>query len=141
MRHSDPVTATVPELPAFLYDGDCAFCSSCARFVDRWIPTDAPVQPWQWTDIDAVGVTVAEADEAVLWVRSPRDHTAGPRAIADLLLSSSRRLWRVVGRFLGLGPLQWVCRPLYRWIARNRHRMPGGTAQCSLPHAQRDLDR
>lgn len=141
MRHSESVKSTVPELPVFLYDGDCAFCSSCARFVERRIPTDAPVTPWQWVDIDALGVTVEEADEAVLWVTRPDAHTAGPRAIADLLSSSSRRFWRISGRILGLAPIQWITRPIYRWIARNRDRMPGGTAQCALPQADRDVDR
>jgi len=140
MRHSESVTATVPELPVFLYDGDCSFCSSCARFAERWIPTDVSITPWQWVNLDALGVTVDEADEAVLWIVDAEYHTAGPRAIADLLLSSRRVLWRASGRILTLAPFQWLARPLYRWIARNRHRMPGGTAQCSLPHTQRDLD-
>lgn len=131
---------TVPDLPVFLYDGDCAFCSSCARFIENRIPTDVTVVPWQWTDLDSVGVTVAEADESVIWVTDPDHHTTGPRAIADLLLSSHRWWWRLSGRILALRPVQAVAWPLYRWIARNRHRMPGGTAQCSLPHAQRNLD-
>jgi hypothetical protein len=28
--------------------------------------------------------------------------------------------------------------PLYRLISRNRHKLPGGTAACSLPQAERD---
>lgn len=127
----------MPELPAFLYDGDCAFCSSCARFIERRIPTAATVVPSQWTDLAAIGVSAAEADEAVVWVRSPTDHHTGPAAIADLLRSSTSLPWRVAGAALAPAPVTWIAGFGYRWVARNRHRMPGGTAQCSLPQAQR----
>ena len=33
--------------PVFLFDGDCAFCSTCARFIERRIPTSAFVEAWQ----------------------------------------------------------------------------------------------
>ncbi|WP_426573353.1 thiol-disulfide oxidoreductase DCC family protein [Aquihabitans sp. McL0605] len=128
---------TVPELPAFLYDGDCSFCSSCARFIDTWIPTGATVVPWQWTSIDELGVTIDEVDTGVVWVTSTTSHTNGPEGIADLLRASHRKVWHPAGWLLGRRPVLWVAWPVYRWIARNRHRMPGGTAQCSLPQAQR----
>ena len=119
----------------FLYDGDCAFCSSCARWLQRWVPTSAPVQPWQFTDIGVLGVTPAECDAAVQWIEGS-NRAAGPAAIAALL-RTSHVWWRAVGRVLGtrLGlALTW---PMYRWVARNRDRMPGGTAACALPEAQR----
>jgi len=59
------VTAT------FVYDGDCSFCTTCAEFIERRIPTHARIIPWQFAD--------------------------------------------------------------------HRHLLPGGTAACSLPQAQRDL--
>lgn len=124
--------------PTFVYDGDCAFCSSCARFVQRWVPTTAVVVPWQRTDVGALGLTKADCDAAVQWVASPgTPPRAGPNAIAALLRSSHAG-WRVVGRLLDLRPVRLVAWPAYRWVARNRHRMPGGTATCSLPQAQRD---
>lgn len=131
--------ATAPDLPAFLYDGDCAFCSSCARFIEEHIPTGATVVPWQWTPIDELGVTIDEVDTGVVWVTSPTHRTHGPEAIADLLRASHRAVWRPAGWLLGRRAVLWIARPVYRWIARNRHRMPGGTAQCSLPQAQRHV--
>ena len=38
----------------FIYDGDCAFCSSCARFIERFIPTAATITPWQYADLTAL---------------------------------------------------------------------------------------
>jgi predicted DCC family thiol-disulfide oxidoreductase YuxK len=123
--------------PTFLYDGDCAFCSSCARFIQRWIPTPAAVEAWQLTDIDALGLTVEECDAAVQWATSSTRHSSGPEAIADLL-KSSRPWWRVAGHLLALRPVLWLAWPAYRWVARNRDKLPGGTATCALPQAERD---
>lgn len=126
-----------PTLPVFLYDGDCAFCSSCARFIDRRIPTEAGVVPWQWSSLDDLGVSPDEVDAAVVWVDDPAHHTAGPHAISDLLRSSTRPWWRAAGVALSPPPVRWIAGFGYRWVSRNRHRMPGGTAQCSLPRARR----
>ncbi len=125
--------------PVFLYDGDCAFCSSCARFISRRLATNAQVLPWQTVDIFPLGVTEQQCDTAVQWIGRDRRVFSGARAIAELLLDAGS-LWRPMGRLLRLRPVLWLAEPLYRWVARNRHRMPGGTATCSLPHAQRDSE-
>ena len=128
----------------FVYDGDCAFCSACARFIRRRIPTRARVRAWQFTDLEPLGLTAAECDDAVQWVSvdaaGGRVGAAGPAAIAQLLRSSGP-LWRGLGRVLGSRPGLAIAWPAYRWVARNRHRMPGGTAECVLPSAQRDQAR
>lgn len=136
-------TATPSGSPVFLYDGDCAFCTRCARFIERRIPTRATVTPWQVVDLDALGLTVAEADAAVQWIpdsdgpaRAAGAPAAGPEAIAQLLVDAGG-IWRLLGVALGLRPVVALAWPVYRWVARNRHRMPGGTAACSLPAAQR----
>jgi predicted DCC family thiol-disulfide oxidoreductase YuxK len=121
----------------FLYDGDCAFCSSCARFIERRIPTTATVAPWQFTDIDAVGLTVAQCEAAVQWIPEEGPAVAGPVAIAALLRDAGS-YWRPLGWLLARRPVLWAVWPVYRWVSRNRHRMPGGTAACSMPQAQRD---
>lgn len=131
------MATTVPDLPVLLFDGDCAFCSSCARFGERRITGAAPFVAWQFTAIDELGVGLDEVDQSVVWVRSPTDHSIGADAVADLLGSSTSRWWRAAGQVLALPPVLVVARPLYRLISRNRHRMPGGTTQCSLPQAQR----
>jgi len=125
-----------PERPVFLYDGDCAFCTSCAHFIERRIPTSAEVSPWQFADLDLLGVTQAQAEEAVLWIAEGEPVAAGPDAIARLL-EESRSAWKGLGWFLSREPVGWMAWPMYRWVSRNRHRMPGGTAECSLPQAQR----
>ena len=132
-------TASSPaERFVFLYDGDCAFCTTCANFIERHIPTNASVQPWQFADLDALGVTQAACEAAVQWIDTMgvRTTTAGPAAIADLLIDA-KSWWRPLGWVLKAPPVSWLSRPVYRLISRNRHRMPGGTPACSLPQAQR----
>jgi predicted DCC family thiol-disulfide oxidoreductase YuxK len=46
--------------------------------------------------------------------------------------------WRLIGRLVLVPGVIRVARVAYRWIARNRHRMPGGSAACAVP--PRDTD-
>jgi predicted DCC family thiol-disulfide oxidoreductase YuxK len=120
----------------FAYDGDCAFCSSCARLIDRHIHTDTQVEVWQRLDLAAFGLTADECAESVQWVGADGEIAAGPDAIARLLRrarGASGLLWRPAGAVLGTRAAQVLAWPAYRWVARNRHRLPGGTAACALP--------
>jgi predicted DCC family thiol-disulfide oxidoreductase YuxK len=126
-----------PMRPTFVYDGDCAFCTRCAEFIERWVPTEARVVPWQFADLSALGLTPAECEDAVQWIEPDGVRTAGPDAIARLL-GSSRLGWRLAAKVLGLPPVRAAAWPAYRWVARNRHRLPGGTPACSRPQAERD---
>lgn len=124
----------------FLYDGDCAFCTSCARFIERHIPSSAEVTPWQFADLDALGVSQADAEASVQWIPARPGgalRAAGPAAIARLLVDAGS-YWRPLGRLLDLRPIRWMAGRAYRLIARNRHRLPGGTAACRLPQAERE---
>ncbi|MDA1359967.1 DUF393 domain-containing protein [Glycomyces luteolus] len=120
----------------FLYDGDCAFCTKAAQFMERRIRTTAEIIPWQWADLDGLGVTRAEAEEAVMWIES-NFRESGPDAIA-VALRRAQWYWKPFGWVLSLGFVSKLAWPVYRLIARNRHRLPGGTAACSLPQAERD---
>jgi predicted DCC family thiol-disulfide oxidoreductase YuxK len=125
------------ETSTFVYDGDCAFCTRCAGFIERRIPTGARVVPWQFAELDALGLTADECEEAVQWVGVDGTRAAGPDAIAHLLRGSGP-LWRVAGTVLRLPPVRAAAWPAYRWVARNRHRLPGGTAACALPREVRE---
>ena len=126
--------------PTFVYDGDCAFCSSCARFIERRVHTPALVSAWQHLDLAALGLTVDACADAVQWVGADGTVAAGPAGIARLLRAatgpSGRLLWRPAGAVLGTRPVLALAWPAYRWVARNRHRLPGGTAACALPRGR-----
>jgi predicted DCC family thiol-disulfide oxidoreductase YuxK len=135
MTQTGPVATSV-----FLFDGDCAFCTLCARFIERRIPTSARIVAWQFADLDRLGVTAADAEAAVQWIPAAGPVTAGPTAIADLLRDAGS-YWRPMGSVLGARPVLRAAWPAYRWIARNRHRLPRGTAACSLSQAERERQR
>ena len=120
--------------PVLVYDGDCAFCSTSARFiVDRFRgPAHSyDVEPWQRLDLDALGLTPQECDEAVRWVAADGIRYAGHVAIARALLAS--RWWvRPAGAVLLAPGISTIAAAAYRWVAANRHRLPGGTPACSL---------
>jgi predicted DCC family thiol-disulfide oxidoreductase YuxK len=125
----------VSATPIFIYDGDCSFCTSCARFIERRVPSRATVVPWQFADLPALGLTREQAEAAVQWVGTDGTIAAGPDAIA-LLLRDAGRMWEVPGRALQLGPVRLAAWPAYRWVANHRHLLPGGTEACALPGAR-----
>jgi predicted DCC family thiol-disulfide oxidoreductase YuxK len=118
--------------PVLVFDGDCAFCTSCAHFAQRYLPAVVVWIPWQFADLERLGLTRSEVMESIHWVDVDGAVCAGPAAVAQLLQASSG-VWRPLGRLLGLRPVLWAAWPIYRWIARNRHRMPGGTPACAVP--------
>jgi predicted DCC family thiol-disulfide oxidoreductase YuxK len=116
--------------PVLLYDGDCSFCTSCVRLTERRIGPDAEVVPWQLADLAALGVSEAEAAEAVQWVGGDGVVRSGHEAVAAMLIASGPA-WRIAGRALLLPGVSWVAAHAYRLIAANRHRLPGGTPACA----------
>ena len=127
------------EQAVFLFDGDCGFCTRCAQFLRRRVNTPVPIVAWQTTDLRPLGVTAAQCAQAVQYVSG--DHvSAGPVAIADLLRTATGRggaLWRAAGAVLAWRPALALGWPVYRWVARHRHRFPGGSATCELPRPSR----
>ena len=132
---------TKRELDATLvFDGDCAFCTLCVQWMERWVPLRLRIVAWQLTDIAALGVTQAEAEHAVQLVEPGGRRTAGARAVARLLVHAGGP-WAWLGVVLQVPPISWMAAAAYRLIANNRDRMPGGTAACALPQAERDALR
>jgi predicted DCC family thiol-disulfide oxidoreductase YuxK len=120
--------------PVLLFDGDCAFCTSCVRLVEKMIGPDAEIVAWQFADLAALGVSEEQAAAAVQWVRPDGAVRSGHEAIAAML-GSSGPIWRIVGRVLLLPGISWTAAQAYRLVAANRHRLPGGTPACERPPA------
>jgi predicted DCC family thiol-disulfide oxidoreductase YuxK len=114
--------------PVLLFDGDCAFCTSCARLLER-IGPEAEIAAWQVSDLDELGVTAAQAAQAVRWIESDGTVRSGHEAIAAALGVASAP-WRIAGRMLVLPGISPLAAAVYRLIARNRQRLPGGTPAC-----------
>jgi predicted DCC family thiol-disulfide oxidoreductase YuxK len=120
-----------------VFDGACAFCSGCARLLER-IGPDAEIVPWQHADLAELGVTEQRATDAVQLVQIDGTVRSGHEAIAAVLTTAGS-IWRVIGRVLLLPGISWVAARVYRLVAENRHRLPGGTPACAV--ADRDRGR
>lgn len=123
-----------------VYDGDCALCSSSVRALERCIARRPTVVAWQHTSLDELGLTQAQCEEAVQWVETDGTVLSAHLAVARTFEYGGRGWW-VIGRFLRLPGVRSIAGVVYRWVARNRHRLPGGTPTCSLPQAERDTAR
>ncbi|MFC7491772.1 MULTISPECIES: thiol-disulfide oxidoreductase DCC family protein [unclassified Knoellia] len=124
-----------------IYDGDCGVCTKLSRFVAtrvRRAPTDFTVSAYQDADLGALGLTPQECDEALQWVSSTGRRSSAQDAVARVLLAG-RLPFRPLGAVILVPGVNALAGAIYRWVARNRHRLPGGTPACSLPAAQRPL--
>lgn len=119
----------MPRRSVLLYDGDCAFCTSCARLIERRIRPRATVIPFQRADLGKLGVREAQAVEALQWVGADGVVRSGHEAVAAML-GAAGRPWRVLGRLLLLPGASGLAAAAYALVAANRHRLPGGTPAC-----------
>jgi len=117
--------------PVLLYDGDCAFCTSCARALRRRIRPEAEIVAWQLTDLAELGVTAEQAAAAVQWVSIDGAVRSGHEAIAATL-ETAGGAWKIAGRVILLPVIARVAAKVYRLVADNRHRLPGGTPACRM---------
>lgn len=122
--------------PLLVFDGDCAFCTTSVETLRRILPAFPPAIPWQWLDLDALGLTASDV-ENYAWVVTASHQYAGHLALSALLRMQRGPGWRFLGHLIATPPFSWVAALGYRLIADNRSRLPGGTPACSLPPAQR----
>ncbi|WP_200949324.1 thiol-disulfide oxidoreductase DCC family protein [Phycicoccus sp. Soil748] len=115
-----------------IFDGDCGFCTTSARFVSRWVDRRDryDVRPWQELDLGSLGVTEADCIEAAQFVRRDGSVLAGHRAIAAGLTHGAP-LWRPLGHLLTLPGVSQLAARVYAWVADHRYALPGGTAACA----------
>jgi predicted DCC family thiol-disulfide oxidoreductase YuxK len=130
--------------PVLLYDGDCAFCSSSVRFAERRLDASRwEAVPFQFADLEALAaftggqVTAARAEREVLWITPDGRVYGGAQAAARLLLRTRRPLWSALGALATLPPVRQAAAVVYRLVAENRQRLPGGTPACALPPSAR----
>jgi predicted DCC family thiol-disulfide oxidoreductase YuxK len=125
--------------PVLVFDGDCAFCTSCARLLER-IGPEAHVVAWQVADLDELGLTAVQATEAVRWVEADGTIRSGHEALAAALGTTTRSVWRIFGRGLLLPGVSPLAAAGYRLVARNRHRLPGSTPACASTQPRSPLN-
>jgi predicted DCC family thiol-disulfide oxidoreductase YuxK len=125
------VEQATPDRPVLVFDGDCAFCTSSVNVLRRWVRRLPRIVAWQHADLGSLGLTRKECQEAVQWVGQDGRVLSGEHALAQVLVDAGRGWW-LAGRLMQLPGIRWLAGVVYRWTARNRHRLPGGTPACSI---------
>jgi predicted DCC family thiol-disulfide oxidoreductase YuxK len=128
--------ADAPATPAILvFDGDCGFCTSAARWASRRFGRGERAEAWQLLGAPALaglGLTVEDARSAAWWVDG-RGPARGHRAIGRALQAGGG--WRrLAGTLVLTPPASWGAAVAYRLVVRYRYRLPGGTPACRLDH-------
>lgn len=114
-----------------VFDGDCGFCTAAANWGER--RCGGTVVAYQHADLAALGLTAAECAAAVQYVDDAGRIRTGAAAIAAFLWNAGG-VWKPIGAFLRLPGIRAVSQIVYQVIARNRHRLPGGTPACAQHH-------
>lgn len=117
--------------PVLVFDGDCGFCTSVARHFERRSRTAITIVPWQRADLGHLGLTPQMAAAQVYLVRDSQLF-AGAECFAELMKIQGDWFHRAVARIMRAPGLRPACAWGYRIVARNRHRLPGGTPACKM---------
>ncbi|MHB8274462.1 MAG: thiol-disulfide oxidoreductase DCC family protein [Dermatophilaceae bacterium] len=123
----------MPGRSVLVFDGDCGFCTTSARFLHRWVVRDRStrVVPWQRLDLDELGLTADQCRAAVQWVGQAGQVASGHTAVAAAL-RSGHPVWRPVGALLVAPGFSWLAARLYAWVVAHRDALPGGTPACRM---------
>ena len=125
-------------VPWVIFDGDCAFCTSSAHWIGptaesprrarmpSWCPGSSPTST-------ALGTTAERAQREALWVGTDGAIYGGAAAFAEWLRFRGGG-YAVAGQLCEAAASSFaLASAVYRLIAKNRHRMPGGSPACALP--------
>lgn len=117
------------DLAVLIYDGDCAFCNRSLEFGLKhlaWFPAH---KPFQKLPANAFGLSRVDY-EASIWLIGERAKFSGHSAAAWILIQQRNPLHRLAGVLIQVfSPISAL---VYKWVAKNRHRLPGGTPACEV---------
>jgi predicted DCC family thiol-disulfide oxidoreductase YuxK len=134
MTRAQPLreSETAYQSSLLIYDADCTFCTTSAKWLERHMRRDsATVAAWQSLDLQPFNLTEDDVTTAAWWIDEEGKSYGAHLAIARAMRSCGPVI-SVAGLLIEKPPVRWVAAPVYRWIARNRQRMPGGTESCAL---------
>lgn len=117
------------DAPLLVFDGNCGFCTRALgwlRLVDRRrviesVPYQRPGVP------ESLGLTEAKCADSVRWRGSDGEQASGAEAVSASLAVALDARWPR-GLYRHTSGIQ---QRLYRWVATNRHRLPGVTPWCT----------
>ena len=118
-----------------IYDGDCQFCQLSLDFGIKNLRIFPQYVAFQKIDPQDFGLTASQV-RSQIWLAQKTPSTAealgGHLAAGAILKLQPSRWLRVLGWLATTPPTSWVASLLYKVIAANRHRLPGGSRACKL---------
>lgn len=118
-----------------IYDGDCQFCQLSLEFGIKHVPSFPKYISYKRIIPANFGLTDVQV-RSKIWLVDSQDKSQKPLgghlAAGAILSSQTNFLYRVLGWLISTPPTSWVADLIYRFVAANRHRMPGGSRQCKL---------
>jgi predicted DCC family thiol-disulfide oxidoreductase YuxK len=118
-----------------IYDGDCKFCQLSLEFGIRHMQTFPSYVAFQKVNPADFGLSEAQVRSEIWLVESTPERTVrlgGHLAAAKILEMQTNVLYRLSGFLMKTWPTSWLAKRGYRWVANNRHRLPGGTRACNI---------
>jgi NADH dehydrogenase len=117
-----------------VYDGDCGFCTTVARWAARRFRHGERAEAWQFLGEDFLEEHRLSADDvlnAAWWVDGRGLRERGHRAVGRALLAGGG-VRRVIGWSVLTPPTSWLAAGIYRLAVRWRYRLPGRTPACKV---------
>ena len=123
------------ESRVLIYDGDCQFCQLSLEFGIKNLRIFPRYVAFQRIEPKDFGLTEKQV-RAQIWLaqKSPAKGVAlGGHLAAGAILALQPSFWlRALGRLSSTPPTSWVASLVYKLIAANRHRLPGGSRACKI---------
>jgi uncharacterized protein (UPF0548 family)/predicted DCC family thiol-disulfide oxidoreductase YuxK len=117
-----------------IFDGDCGFCTTVARWGARRFHEGERAEASQFLDDDFLarhGLDRDDVRDAAWWVDDRGSRARGHRAMGEALVAGGGA-WRLLGRLALTPPTSWLAAAVYRLVVRWRYRLPGGTPACRV---------
>lgn len=126
------------ELPSscqylLVYDGDCSFCEWTLAVIQRILPALPKAVDGRSHDLMSLGLDEDDVDYSSWLLVIDGDtvtHYAGWDGFAELLRRQRSDFWRFLGNALMLPGIRVIGNRGYDVVAKNRYRLPHGTAAC-----------
>jgi predicted DCC family thiol-disulfide oxidoreductase YuxK len=114
-----------------VFDGDCGFCTTVATHFKKRSRVPIDIAAWQLTDLKLLGLTAQQAS-AQVYLASDGKLFGGHEAFAEFMRLQDDPFHRAVARTMRAPGLRRLSAWGYRLVAKNRHRLPGGTPACQM---------
>lgn len=120
-----------------VFDGSCGFCRWTLDRLRELVPVVPPAVDGRAADLSALGLEdddveysswLLEIDEA----SGTAVHYGGIEGLAELLRRQPSWPHRLLGNLMVIPGVKLAGHEAYDLVARNRHRLPHGTAACEL---------